>query len=169
MAIGAMKSRVFRACSCGAAHGLHSYVHSVDCPASKMERHGPLYPKFETVPIIYVEPPQHAYTGLVNAQSLPLRSKPAKPRGPWVSGAVGRVTRKLPDYRMLLQFYFTRPIDVTLWRRIKPPPGWRKCPTSKDKQKQYCGVRFSCTDFKHELTPQQVQVLHATLLMILEV
>lgn len=87
------------------------------------------------------------------------KKKPAKPRrGP-----------KIPNYRFVLSFFFTRPVDVTLWKKIKAPPGWRKNPTNKDNQLKYCGVRFQCDDYKYALTPDEVETLRATLLMILEV
>src|SRR4051812_7423239 len=39
--------------------------------------------------------------------------------------------RAKSNYKLLLQFFFERPVDINLWKRIKAPRGWRKCPTGK--------------------------------------
>lgn len=80
----------------------------------------------------------------------------------------GRVTPDTPPYRMMLQFYFSRPVNIALWKKIKAPPGWRKNPTTAEKQHTYRGVRFQCDDYKYTLTPDEVSQLHMTLVMILE-
>src|SRR6185312_5872005 len=64
-------------------------------------------------------------------------------------------------YKFLLQFFFERPVNIDLWKRIRAPRGWRKCPTSENKQHQYYGVRFQCRDLKYALTPDEVQELQA--------
>lgn len=73
------------------------------------------------------------------------------------------------NYKLLLQFHFNRPIDINLWKRIKAPRGWRKCPTGKAQQSKYFGVRFQCRDLKYSLTPGEIEELRARLYMCLEV
>lgn len=83
---------------------------------------------------------------------------------------VGKRKRRpppIPSYRFKLQFNFTRPINIALWRAIKAPAGWRKCPTSNVKQTMYRGVRFQCDDLKFALTPEDITLLHMKLLMSL--
>jgi hypothetical protein len=72
------------------------------------------------------------------------------------------------NYKFVLQFNFHRPIDIKLWKRIKAPAGWRKCPTGRDAQNKYHGVRFQCRDLKHSLTPAELETLRAKLYMALE-
>lgn len=72
------------------------------------------------------------------------------------------------NYKLLLQFNFQRPISLELWKKIKAPRGWRKCPTSKDAQTKYYGVRFQCRDLKHNLTTEEVETLRAKLYLSLE-
>jgi len=67
-----------------------------------------------------------------------------------------------------LQFYFQRPINLKLWKRIKAPRGWRKCPTSAHGQQKYYGVRFMCRDMKYKLAPEEIETLRAKLYMSLE-
>lgn len=91
---------------------------------------------------------------------------------PWVPKPVPK--RKKEDrkaasnYKLVLQFLFQRPINIDLWKRIKAPPGWRKCPTGKNAQSKYCGVRFMCREFKYALTPDEIEELRARLYMCLE-
>lgn len=66
-------------------------------------------------------------------------------------------------YRLVLQFFFARPIDITRWRMIKAPKGWRKGPVTKESALKYCGVRFICSELKYALTPAEVETLQASL------
>lgn len=77
-----------------------------------------------------------------------------------------KAAHRTPDakpYRFILQFYFTRPVDYDLWKKIKAPRGWRKGPVKKEAMNTWCGVRFICTKLKYALTPEEVETLHATL------
>lgn len=76
--------------------------------------------------------------------------------------------RASSNYKLLLQFFFERPVDINLWKRIKAPRGWRKCPTGKDQQIKYFGVRFQCREIKYALTPDEIEELRARLYMCLE-
>lgn len=71
------------------------------------------------------------------------------------------------NYKLVLQFWFQRPIDLGMWKAIKAPSGWRKSPVNKSKMNEYMGVRFLCRDLKYSLTPEQVETLRATLYMSL--
>lgn len=79
-----------------------------------------------------------------------------------------RKTPPVPAYMFKLQFNFTRPVSIPLWKRIEAPPGWRKCPSSHKGQMRYHGVRFQCNDFKFALTPDEIAALHMKLLLSLE-
>lgn len=92
--------------------------------------------------------------------------------GTWKSSKPARrrridVQAKSP-YRLMLQFFFQRPVSIELWKRIKAPRGWKKCPTTQEKQRMYQGVRFMCRDLKYALTPDEVQELLARLYLSLE-
>lgn len=132
-------------CSCGA--GIHARVHAKGCD-----------PEFFLSANVDTKPAKPA--GLILPPGVtPRKRKPTK-RGQ---------TRPWPkSYMFLLQFSFTRPVNIDLWKLIKAPPGWRKNPTTKDKQYKYRGVRFQCTDLKYALTPDEIEVLRAKLYMILE-
>lgn len=146
-------------CDCGVGV---AYVHTHDCQLQGRQAiPSPIYQDEADRLLIQFEKDDPAPAGFViwpPGSKAPAK-KPAKPRRP----------PKWPDYRFVLSFFFTRPIDIALWKKIKAPPGWRKNPTSRTKQLMYNGVRFQCDDFKYTLTPEQVQELRATLLMILEV
>lgn len=131
-------------CVCGG--GLHARVHVAGCNVEFL---------FEASTVQQTPKAILLPTGIKPARA-PKRTK----RG---------VTRPWPkSYRLLLQFSFSRPINVALWKQIKAPPGWRKNPTSQVKQKQYRGVRFRCDDLKFALTPEEIETLRAKLYMILE-
>jgi hypothetical protein len=72
------------------------------------------------------------------------------------------------NYKLLLQFFFHRPINIELWKKIRAPKGWRKCPTGKDAQLKYYGVRFQCRELKYALTPDEIEELRARLYLCLE-
>lgn len=74
----------------------------------------------------------------------------------------------IPSYRFTLQFNFTRPVNVALWKTIKAPKGWKKNPTTAAKQETYRGVRFRCDDFKYALAPADIELLHMKLLLSLK-
>lgn len=76
----------------------------------------------------------------------------------------GRCSPATPPYWLVLNFWFTRAVKVALWKTIKAPPGWRKCPYKPG----FHGVRFQCDDLKYALTPDQVEELNAKLYLILE-
>lgn len=108
------------------------------------------------------------------AKILLTTGKPWTPKRPRTTGKNGHSTyssraRQGPtNYRLTLQFYFERPIGIEMWRKIKAPPGWRKCPTSRKEQEKYYGVRFMCRDLKHSLTSEEVETLRAKLYLALE-
>jgi len=91
---------------------------------------------------------------------------------PWIPKRPERYNRQArkgsTNYKLVLQFYFQRPINLKLWRRIKAPQGWRKCPTSSRGQQKYYGVRFMCKDLKYVLTPDEIEILRAKLYISLE-
>lgn len=76
--------------------------------------------------------------------------------------------RDAPAYSFTLQFRFSRPINIDLWKSIKAPPGWKKLPTNREKQMHYRGVRFRCENLTHALTPDEVSTLHMRLMLSLE-
>lgn len=79
-----------------------------------------------------------------------------------------RVPPPIPSYRFVLQFNFTRPINIALWKKIKSPKGWKKNPTNRLKQDLYRGVRFRCDDFRYALSAEDIALLHMRLLMCLQ-
>lgn len=79
-----------------------------------------------------------------------------------------RVPPPIPSYRFILQFNFTRPVNVALWKKIKAPKGWKKNPTTAAKQETYRGVRFRCDNFKYALSPEDIELLHMKLLLSLK-
>ncbi len=96
----------------------------------------------------------------------------AAPGVAWVKPANSKALAKhrtptSPKYRLTLQFYFTRPVDYALWKKIKAPKGWRKGPIPKDARNNWCGVRFLCTSLKYALSPEEVETLQASLYMCL--
>lgn len=132
-------------CDCSARHRpYYHYVHEASCPFESVE---PVYPVQSHVPIL-----PYADDVLVGT---PRRNRTRK-------------TPKPPAYRLRIQFNFTRPINIDLWKRIEAPPGWRKCPTSKTAQQKYWGVRFQCDDYSQALSPDELSLLHMKLLMCLE-
>lgn len=158
----------FPQCTCGAARmsptalaisqGFFSYhvaVHMFDCD------------------VFGVSPPN-----VETLESKPKRLQILLSSGqPWISpaprnspqyGHSRKAREATTNYKLVLQFFFHRPINIDLWKRIKAPPGWRKCPTSKDSQTKYYGVRFQCKDLKYSLTPEEVETLRAKLYMSLE-
>lgn len=76
--------------------------------------------------------------------------------------------REQPAYSFTLQFRFSRPINIDLWKSIKAPPGWKKLPTNREKQALYRGVRFRCENLTQALTPDEVSTLHIKLMLSLE-
>lgn len=133
-------------CLCAAAGGV-AYVHEAGCPVAAINKPPPT-PDPATPTDIY--------------KTMARRIN--RMRG------VGKRRRRpppIPSYRFKLQFNFTRPINIALWRAIKAPAGWRKCPTSAGKQLMYRGVRFQCDDLKFALTPEEITLLHMKLLMSL--
>lgn len=128
-------------CECGQDEIEFSYVHSARCPMIGARR-----------------VPNEVIAGLVLPRGLKAEPKPRKERK----------HRKPPDYRFTLQFQFTRPINLALWKKIKAPIGWKKNPTCKEKQNTFRAVRFRCTDLKYVLTPEQISLLHMQLIMCLE-
>jgi hypothetical protein len=155
-------------CTCEAINkSAYRYVHLPACPAArdlrdlpqkKVDPHADKLFDFEQ----HTAPANPAPFGLFSATGSVIKPKRKKHRAP-------RRVPKMPDYRFLLQFYFTRPINITLWKCIKAPPGWVKCPTSKAKQDTYRGVRFICKDFKYALSVEEIQMLHSKLLLSLEI
>lgn len=132
-------------CSCSAlAWYGYCYVHEAGCPFV------PVVPCYSPVDYVPILPHPDELVGC-----------PPKNRT--------RKTPKPPSYRFKLQFNFTRPINIELWRKIKAPQGWRKCPTSQKGQEKYWGVRFQCDDLKYALTPEEISLLHMKLLMCLKV
>lgn len=139
-------------CNCGSPNAWKP-VHAAGCPAMDCN----LIPcednKPATSPI------------LVGPNGKPIMSKARnrhkKPRK-------GRISAETPDYRFVLQFYFSRPINIRLWKQIKAPPGWRKCPTTESAQRTYRGVRFQCDNLTQPLAPDAVQELRAMLCLSLE-
>lgn len=75
---------------------------------------------------------------------------------------------KAKPYRLVLQFYFSRPVAYALWKKIKAPAGWRKGPVPQKARDEWCGVRFLCSDLKYALTPDEVEQMRSTLLMCLK-
>lgn len=100
-----------------------------------------------------LEKPIEKSKGLVSPAGVPLRQ---------------RHSPDVPAYKFLLQFNFTRPIRIDMWKKIKAPAGWRKNPTSRDLQHKFRGVRFQCTNLTHALTPDDIHQLHTRLMFILE-
>lgn len=106
-------------------------------------------------------------------------SKPPTPKvlllptgTPWRKPANSKALAKhrtptSPKYRVTLQFYFTRPVNYALWKKIKAPKGWRKGPIPKDARNNWCGVRFLCTKLQYALSPEEVETLQASLYMCL--
>lgn len=136
------------ACTCGA--GIMAAVHWGGCDPQFIFNASPPEKKPATPP------------GLILPHGVaPLR----KPRPSSKKGAVKPWPK---SYRFLLSFSFTRPVNIDLWKRIHAPRGWRKNPTTKEKQQRYRGVRFQCTDLKYALTPDEIDDLRARLSMILE-
>lgn len=135
------------ACTCGAnlqIGALRPYVHGNSCPLVG------LYP----VPVADDAKPQ-----LLMPQKYKLGAKKHRHK---------RKPTRVPDYKFTLHFQFTRPINLALWKKIKAPVGWKKNPVTAEKQRNYRGVRFRCTDLKYALTPEQISLLHMQLIMCLE-
>lgn len=110
----------------------------------------------------------------VGGPTPPRRGMILTPGHPLVPPSRTRTKRKKQDraaespYKLLLQFFFQRPINIALWKKIRAPRGWRKCPTSADAQSKYWSVRFQCRDLKYALTPDEIQDLQARLYLSLE-
>lgn len=146
-------------CTCS-AQPAGSFVHSADCEVSR-HRSPPNIEVEEDVPaklrnyVLLAPNKPSTIGGILGGRPKPERTQ--------------RIRKTvLPAYRFTLQFYFSYPVNMECWRRIKAPKGWKKCPTNATKQRQYTGVRFMCTDFKHALTPQQIEELHARLILSLD-
>lgn len=116
---------------------------------------------------------------LKSKRSEPSPAKPAKPAKIIIPGQAQTPLRVTPkrrkrdrqapsNYKLVLQFFFQRPINIDLWKKIKAPRGWRKCPTGKEAQSKYYGVRFQCRDLKYALAPDELEELRARLYMCLE-
>ncbi len=149
MSLFAWQKPHWKRCLCVAevqAHGA-PLVHVAGCPMA-----GVLKP--ETVQ--QREDPRYKNSPIIGGK----RKRKGPPRKP---------PARIPDYAMLIQFNFTRPISLKLWKRIKAPRGWRKCPTSGPGQVRYQGVRFKCTDYRFPLAPAELEELHAKLLLSLEI
>lgn len=139
----------------------------------------------QNAPICTCQPPNSGWVhvhavGCQHAGQIPVPADP-KPKIPKLilppGAAVFRNTRykrrqvdrvATSPYKLMLQFYFQRPVDIALWKRIRAPRGWRKCPTTEAKQYTFCSVRFQCRDMKHALTPDEVQELQARLYFCLK-
>lgn len=172
--IGNILPRVTPQCSCGAGLGQHS-IHAAGCTLGPLLAKAPRQARctcaadWTTGPfnMPVVHQPGCEYLG---------RIKPAEPDegdslvlvGKRPSKSRPRKTTPVPDYKLVLQFYFTRAVDIDCWKRIRAPKGWRKCPTDEKKQQTFKGVRFQCTDLKYALTPDEMQALHAKLLLSLK-
>lgn len=72
------------------------------------------------------------------------------------------------NYKLMLSFFFERPINIAAWKRIRAPHGWTKCPTSEAGQRKYMSVRFQCRDYKHALASEEIETLRAKLYLSLE-
>lgn len=192
------RRRVGVLCTCGAAFKGRS-VHQVDCDVmrwggltSALEQHK--QPGPNSLPLIApdiltsIEEEYSAGLELADAMGgvllnplgvrIPRRSRRSKerPRSP------------CPDYKLTMQFFFSRPIDVAMWKHIKAPPGWRKGPVRATDARKYMGVRYSGrTSFRvtnmvgtytrvrltildplHPPTQEEVETIRATLLLIME-
>lgn len=134
-------------CVCGA--GIHSMIHAAGCKVQFMlsGTEAPRNPR----PKELILPP-----GIKPRRRKRRTAKRGEVR-PWPK-----------SYRFTLQFSFSRPVNLALWKLIKAPPGWKKNPTSGNGQHKYRGVRFRCDDLKHDLTPEAVEELRARLSLILE-
>lgn len=127
-------------CNCGAGH---AFFHAADCPMVAVLQ-----------PVTDENPP----TIWSTAGIKPPRRKEKR----------GRVPPPIPSYRFVLQFNFTRPINIALWKKISAPKGWKKNPTNATKQALYRGVRFRCDDFRYALSAEDIALLHMRLLMCLQ-
>jgi hypothetical protein len=149
-------------CTCGAAAmpatalnvlmGCGVDVHVVGCKAPEGKR-------FHAVEIEHPDKPKKILLTSKTPWVAPSPPKAPRPRSqrPYAT-----------NYKLLLQFNFYRPISMDAWKRIKAPLGWRKCPTNKEGQLKYYGVRFQCRDLKYSLTPEEVETLRAKLYLSLE-
>lgn len=130
-------------CCCGAKGAI---VHSIVCPQAGTRR-----------PVQAANPVTIQQQLFAAAGIKPPRKKKR-----------ARVPPPIPSYRFVLQFNFTRPINISLWKKIKAPKGWKKNPTSASNQDMYRGVRFRCDDFKYALSAEDITLLHMRLLMCLQ-
>lgn len=128
-------------CNCEAAGPL---VHEIDCPVVGLIK--PVTADSIAGAIVHL-----------NNVKVPLRRRRKQ-----------RVPPPIPSYRFILQFNFTRPVNVALWKKIKAPKGWKKNPTTAAKQETYRGVRFRCDNFKYALSPEDIELLHMKLLLSLK-
>lgn len=138
-------------CTCPQTNQRYQQIHMATCPYIDLNHAG--------IALGAEKPPKRP------ALILPWQVKPLRPTASkkWNKA---RLPTAVP-YRFVLQFYFTRPIDSALWKRIKAPKGWRKGPIRKDQDK-WCGCRFICTDLKYALAPEEIEQLHSTLFMCLK-
>lgn len=147
-----MEQVLYRMCTCKTANA-YNIVHEKGCPY-----------------LILNSP----YLGSQTAPSPPKKSRIVLPWKAQRPALPLHVTRKRWDriaessYKLTLQFYFQRPINISCWKCIRAPRGWRKCPTNKGAQLKYYGVRFQCRDLKYALTPKEIEQLQARLYLSLE-
>lgn len=135
-------------CTCGAGNA--AQIHIGDCPG---ERRWMVCEEKPATPVLV----DAAGNKLISTKRRK-RRKPPK----------GRVLADSPEHTLLMTFYFSRPVNLSLWKMIKAPKGWRKCPTSKKGQNTYRSVRFRCNNLAHSLTPDAVSELRAMLCLSLE-
>lgn len=162
LAAGANPIPVFEGCTCGAnsqhltataiAMGMVAHVHIKGCASLHSGRR---WMELEPTPKPAKTPTIVLHTG---QPWIPTRQPKRKKED----------RKAASNYKLVLQFLFQRPINIDLWKRIKAPRGWRKCPTAEDKQLKYYGVRFQCRDLKYALTPDELEELRARLYLCLE-
>lgn len=74
---------------------------------------------------------------------------------------------KLHNSTLIIEFCVSGPLNLTLWRALKAPPGWHKSPRQEWKNLACIPVRFRCRDLTIPMpTPEQLETLRLQILLM---
>jgi hypothetical protein len=74
--------------------------------------------------------------------------------------------RRPPPIRIIIEFNIVDEINSKLLKALKSPDGWRRNARQPWHNPARMPVRFRCTDPRKLPTPEQIEALHAQILLI---